>query len=144
MASPRETLRTAMQACLQRITLANGYLTNAGQHVTLEPGQLDESAVAVIAVVVAGQARATEPAVQRTHRLTTLGVIVKVPAALDQAQARLDAVVDDVERCMADQQFRFPQGHSFPRYVDLQPIKPEAGMGWVGAVVQYQSNIPIF
>lgn len=143
MSSPREQLRAAIADCLRRITVAGGYSTDAGLSVTLEPGPVDEEAEAVIAVVVAAQARATEPALLRTHRLTTLGVVAKVPTAQATAQARLDALVDDIERCLLDQQYRFPPGIAFPRYVDMQPIKPEPGMGWIGAVVQYQTHIPI-
>ncbi len=132
-----------MAECLQRIAVGSGYQTNGGATVTVEPGQVSEEAEAVIAVLVASQARATDPAVLRTHRLTTLGVVAKVPTAQDGAQAALDAIVDDIERCMQDQQFRFPAGIAFPRYVDMQPIKPDPGMGWIGAVVQYQTHIPI-
>ena len=132
-----------MAGCLRRIAKANGYQTDAGLAVTLEPGHIDDSAGAFIAVVIAAQARASDAAVRDTHRLTTVGVVAKVPAQQGNAQAALDAIVDDVERCMRDQQSRFPTGIAFPRYLDMQPIKPEAGMGWIGAVVQYQTHIPI-
>jgi hypothetical protein len=132
-----------MAECLRRINRPNGYQTDAGLAVTLEPGQADDNAAAFIAVVIAAQARASDAAVRATHRLTTVGVVAKVPAQQGDAQAALDAIVDDVERCMRDQQFRFPVGIEFPRYLDMQPIKPDAGMGWIGALVQYQTHIPI-
>jgi len=132
-----------MAECLRRIAKANGYQTDAGLAVTLEPGQVNDETAFVIAVVIAAQARASEAAVRDTHRLTTVGVVAKVPAQQGDAQAALDAIVDDVERCMRDQQSRFPTGIAFPRYLDMQPIKPEAGMAWIGAVIQYQTHIPI-
>lgn len=143
MASPRETLRAAVGACLQRISSADGYQTEAGATFTLEPGQVDEDATAVLTVLVAKQERASDVALIRTHRLTTLVIVIKVPAPLDTAQARLDAAVADVERAMADQQFRYPPGMQFPQYVSMEPVKPEAGMSWVGALLTYQSHIPI-
>ncbi|WP_115562347.1 hypothetical protein [Xanthomonas arboricola] len=143
MASPRETLRAAVGACLQRISIADGYQTDAGATFTLEPGQVDEDATAVLTVLVAKQERPSDAALIRTHRLTTLLVVIKVPAPLDTAQARLDAAVADVERAMADQQFRYPLGMQFPQYVSMEPVKPEAGMSWVGALLTYQSHIPI-
>lgn len=143
MASPRETLRVAVGACLQRISLADGYQTDAGATFTLEPGQVDEDATAVLTVLVAKQERASDAALIRTHRLTTLVIVIKVPAPLDTAQARLDAAVADIERAMADQQFRYPPGVQFPQYVSMEPVKPEAGMSWVGALLTYQSHIPI-
>jgi len=141
--SPRERLRSAMAGCLRRISKANGYQTDAGLAVTLEPGQVNDETASVVAVVIAAQARASDLAVRDTHRLTTVGVVAKVPAQQGNAQAALDAIVDDVERCMRDQQSRFPLGIAFPRYLDMQPIKPEPGMAWIGAVIQYQTHIPI-
>ncbi|MBB4722695.1 MULTISPECIES: hypothetical protein [Xanthomonas] len=143
MASPREHLRAAVGSCLQRISVANGYQTDAGASLTLEPGQVDEDANAVLTVLVAKQQRASESALTRTHRLTTLVVVVKAPAPLDTAQARLDALVADIELAMADQQFRYPPGIQFPQYVSMEPVKPEAGMSWVGALLTYQTHIPI-
>jgi len=143
MASPREHLRAAVGSCLQRISVANGYQTDAGASLTLEPGQVDEDANAVLTVLVAKQQRASESALTRTHRLTTLVVVVKAPAPLDTAQARLDALVADIEQAMADQQFRYPPGIQFPQYVSMEPVKPEAGMSWVGALLTYQTHIPI-
>ncbi|WP_372165365.1 hypothetical protein [Xanthomonas euvesicatoria] len=143
MASPREHLRAAVGSCLQRISVANGYQTDAGASLTLEPGQVDEDANAVLTVLVAKQQRASESALTRTHRLTTLVVVVKAPAPLDTAQARLDALVADIELAMADQQFRYPPGIQFPQYVSMEPVKPEAGVSWVGALLTYQTHIPI-
>ncbi|MBV6799749.1 hypothetical protein [Xanthomonas euvesicatoria] len=143
MASPREQLRAAVGSCLQRISVANGYQTDAGASLTLEPGQVDEDANAVLTVLVAKQQRASESALTRTHRLTTLVVVVKAPAPLDTAQARLDALVADIELAMANQQFRYPPGIQFPQYVSMEPVKPEAGMSWVGALLTYQTHIPI-
>ncbi|MEO6518827.1 MAG: hypothetical protein ABIO17_07540 [Pseudoxanthomonas sp.] len=143
MPSPRANLTAAASACLQRILIASGYATNAGQYVTLEPGQIDASEAAVIAVFVERQQRATDAAVQRTHRLTDLAVVVKVPAKLGQAQTALDLVLDDVEKAMADQQFRYPAGIQFPQFASMQPVPADPGMGWIGAVIRYTTHIPI-
>lgn len=141
--SSRADLKTAVIACLARITIAGGYATDAGTVVTGEPGQIAEDATAALAVIVESQSRATDPAVIKTHRLTTVAVIAKVPATLTNAQDRLDLILDDVERAMADQQFRYPVGISFPQYQSMQPVTAEAGMGWVGAVLRYTTHIPI-
>ncbi|NYH49431.1 hypothetical protein [Xanthomonas arboricola] len=143
MASPREGLRAAVGSCLQRISRANEYQTDAGASLTLEPGQVDEDATAVLTVLVAKQQRASESALIRTHRLTTLVIVAKVPAPLDTAQSQLDALVSDIEMAMADQQFRYPSGIQFPQYVSMEPVKPEAGMSWIGALLTYQTHIPI-
>ena len=141
--SSRADLKTAVIACLARITIADGYATDAGTVVTGEPGQIAEDATAALAVIVESQSRATEPAVVRTHRVTTVAVIAKVPAAQGNAQARLDLVLDDVDRAMADQQFRYPERITFPQYQSMQPVIAEPGQGWVGAVLRYTSHTPI-
>ncbi|MCW0398771.1 hypothetical protein NB688_000585 [Xanthomonas sacchari] len=143
MDSPRELLRAAVAANLRRIREEDGYRTDAGAAVTLEPGQVDDSADAVLTPVVLKQERGQDAAVAKTHRLTKLGVLAKVPASLGEAQARLDAIVSDVEQAMADRQSSYPPGIQFPVYVSMEPVKPEAGMGWTGALITYQSHIPI-
>lgn len=141
--SKRADLKAAVIACLARIATVDGYHTSAGSVVTGEPGQIADDATAALAVIIEAQARATEPAVERTHRLTTIAVIAKVPATQVNAQARLDLILDDVERAMADQQFRYPQGISAPKYQSMQPVVAEPGTGWVGAVLRYTSHVPI-
>lgn len=141
--SSRADLKTAVIACLARITIANGYATDAGTIVTGEPGQIGEEAIAALAVYVESQTRATEPAVVRTHRLTTVAIIAKVPAAQGNAQERLDLILDDVEKAMADQQFRYPHGISTPQYQSMQPVIAEPGKGWIGAVFRYTTHLPI-
>lgn len=143
MPSPRALLLGAVRECLVRIVVANGYQTDAGAAMTLEPGQVDDDAAAVLTALVVKQERASDTALLRTHRLTSLAVLVKVPAQLGESQGLLDAIVSDVEQAMADQQFRYPAGIQFPRYVSMEPAKPEAGMGWIGALITYQSHIPI-
>jgi hypothetical protein len=143
--SPRDTLLAAMVDCLSAITIANGYHTDAGAHVARELGQVADDAVASLTVAIARQARATDAALVRTHRLTELAVAIKVPADQDAAQARLDEAVADVERAMdpATGRAKFAVGIAFPQYVEMRPISPEAGMKWIGALVLYQTHIPI-
>lgn len=142
--SSRQALCAAVEACLSRIRTIDGYATDAGAHVTLEPGQVPNEQAAVIAVVIDRQTRPSTAAVVRTHRATTVAIVVKVPAAMDDAQARLDAIVGDVEKAMDDQRFRYPIGITTPQYQEMQPIAAEPGMGWIGAVFRYESNIPKF
>jgi hypothetical protein len=141
--SSRADLKAAVIACLARIATVDGYHTNAGSVVTGEPGQIADDATAALAVVIEAQARATDPAVLRTHRLTTVAVIAKVPAAQANAQDRLELILDDVERAMDGQQARYPKGISTPQYQSMQPVVAEAGTGWVGAVLRYTSHVPI-
>lgn len=143
MPSPRATLLAAVAACLQRIAVVDGYNTDAGQAVTLEPGPKLGDDAAFIAPVWSRQQRATQAAVERTHRLTTIDIVAKVPAHLEQAQEVLDAIVADIEAAMADQQFRYPHSYEFPKYQAAEPLAAQVTAGWIGAVVTYTSHIPI-
>jgi len=145
MSSPRWILLDAFAAILSGIRLGNGYRTDAGMAFTREPTpqSADESAEFVTAVWTR-QERASDQALIRTHRLTTVEVIAKVPAALDSAQERLDAIAADIERAFSGRQKSFPAGCQFPQYQGATPLTPQQpGAGWVGVSITYTSHIPI-
>jgi hypothetical protein len=145
MSSPREILLTSVEDALKRIKIADGYLTNAGMAVTREPAPVvADDAAEFIAVVWNRQDRATDPALMRTHRLTTFSVLAKLPATLTQAQSRLDDLATDIETAMADQQFRYQVGFEFPKYQSAEPLVPkQITDGWIGISITYTSHIPI-
>lgn len=143
MSTKRKQMLDAVQTCLQAILTADDYHTNAGTTVTLEPHKIQNDASSVIGVLLDEQVRATDAAVRSTHRLTTFIVAIRVPTDLDDAQAMLDLIVDDVERAMSNRQSAYPAGVSFPDYVGMRPIPPPAGAKWIGATIRYQSNVPI-
>lgn len=143
--SPREDLLDAFATILAGITQANGYLTDAGLAFSREPTpMLAESADAFVTAVWSRQQRATEPALERTHRLTTVQVIAKVPALLDDAQERLDAITTDIEVAMDKRQKAFPSGYEYPKYQTAEPLVPQIHTaGWIGVSITYTSHIPI-
>ncbi len=144
MPSPRQVLLEAVRDCLARIRVVDGYHTDAGLDVTLEPAPVvadDKSAF--VTALWERQERPADPALVRVKRLTTFRVLAKLPAAMDEAQARLDLIVDDIERAMGDQQFRYPVGYGFPAYVSAEPLAAEVTAGWVGVVITYTSHVPI-
>lgn len=144
MASPRAIYLDAVADCMRQILQSGGYNTNAGQTVTLEPTpKLAESDEPFIAVVWSRQVRATEPAVVRTHRATTVDIVARVPAQLTDARERLDLIVQDIESALARQEVRFPVGYQFPVYQSAEPLLAPAGAGWVGVQVTVAGNIPI-
>lgn len=146
--SPREILLDAVIACLAQIAIADGYNTDAGAEATKELGQVEDDATAALSATIVRQARAADAGKARSYRLTEVGVVIKVPATAANAQAQLDAAVSDVERAMEasrENQARFPAGYDFPQYSEMRPLNPEQGLsaGWIGALVLYQSHIPI-
>ncbi|MGH8075626.1 MAG: hypothetical protein ACREO4_16370 [Lysobacter sp.] len=142
--SSRADLLAAVTANLQRITTAAGYRTDIGTAVTTEPAQVQDDEDAIVAVLIERQQRATDAAVIRTHRLTTVAVVAKAQAAdTRQAMEMIDAIADDIERAMADRQFTYPSGIQTPQFAEMEPLVPEAGSRWVGAVIRYTTHVPI-
>lgn len=144
VSSPRATWLTAIAACLQRIKKADGYNTDAGLTVTLEPHPvLGEGAAAEVGVIWTRQERPQQDAVRRTHRLTTARIVAYLPASYAARQDVLDDVVTDIEAALADQQFRFPPSYEFPKYQSAEPVVSAPADGWVAAVITVTGHIPI-
>jgi hypothetical protein len=142
-ATPRRLLLRAFEANLAGAQTGDGYRTDIGRVVTLEPGQLDPEEVDDgVAVYIERQVRATDPALLRTHRLTTVAVLVKRKALL-AAEAALDDVVDDIERVLLNRQQSWPKGFSAPAYLEMEPLRAPASADWIGALLRYTSHIPI-
>lgn len=140
--TPRRLLLDALVLNLKRIDGEPPYLTSVGEVVTLEPGQLDPTRVEDgLAVYIERQERATDPALVRTHRLTTAAIVVKRQGGI-AAEGALDAVLDDIERAMDGRQQTWPQGYGAPSYQSMEPLRAPAGADWIGALVRYTSHIP--
>lgn len=127
---------------LQVITVAGGYHTDAGLHVTDEPAQVSQDAPMAVGVAFIGKEPPTGQGVQRTHRLANFAIVAKVSTSLETAQITLHQLVDDIETAMEGQQKRYPSGIQFPQYVKTEVIPPVEGAGWVGARVFVQSHVP--
>lgn len=143
--SPRRRLLEAMGLALQRISVANDYLTDAGTGWTLEPGPGDQDTDAVLTAVIEKQQRATDASKAATHRLTTVSVMAKVPSDTEKYQEMLDNLVSDIEAALESSTTarNYPVGIQVPVYVGMEPLLPEkAGAGWVGVLITYQSHIP--
>ena len=144
MSGARSQLLGAVETGLKRIQKANGFHTDAGLAVTLEPTpEKEDEAEQFVTAVWTSQARASDVALLRTHRLTTFRVVAKVPADMDDAQEHLDELLDDIERAMEAQQTLYPKGYEFPRYQGAESLAGQIAAGWVGVAVTYTSHIPI-
>lgn len=140
--SPRRKLLNAFVLNLQRINGAEPYRTAVGAVATLEPGQLDpERLEDGLAVYIDKQERAVDPALQRTHRLTTVAIVVKRKGG-ETGEESLDAVLEDIEQAMEGRQVTWPAGCGQPVYLSMEPLRAPAGADWIGALIRYTSNIP--
>jgi len=141
--TPRRRLLDAFAANLGEALAGTDYRTNIGVVVTLEPGQLDPEQVEEgLAIYIERQARSPEPATARTHRLTTVGVLVK-RIAHGVGEARLDDVIDDIERALDARPKTWPAGFTAPQYQSMEPLRAPPGADWIGALIRYTSTIPI-
>jgi hypothetical protein len=141
--STRKLTKVAIATNLSAIRTANGYNTDAGDNVSTESVQIPAGSSATINVRLEVIQKATNPAVVRTHRLTIWRVAILVPTSLDNVEDVLDLAIDDVERAMKDKQATYPPGVSCPEFLDTTPTAPEDGKKWIGAVIRYQTHVPI-
>lgn len=144
MTSPRATWLAAIVDCLKRIKKVDGYNTDAGLTVTLEPHPvLGEGTAAEVGVVWTRQERAQQDAARRSHRLTTARIVAYLPASYASRQDALDDIVTDIEVALSAQQFRFPAGYEFPKYQSAEPVVSAPADGWAAAVITVTGHIPI-
>ena len=144
MTSPRATWLAAIVDCLKRIKKVDGYNTDAGLTVTLEPHPvLGEGTAAEVGVVWTRQERAQQDAARRSHRLTTARIVAYLPASYTARQDALDDIVTDIEVALSAQQARFPAGYEFPKYQSAEPVVSAPADGWVAAVITVTGHIPI-
>lgn len=142
--TPRRKLLDAIVLNLKRIDGAEPYHTAIGEVATLEPGQLDPEQVEDgLAAYIEKQERAGDPALRRTHRLTTVAIVVKRKGG-EAAEESLDAVLEDIERAMEGRQSTWPAGFGQPVYLSMEPLRAPAGSDWIGALIRYETNIPTF
>lgn len=144
MSTHRWQLLEAVKSCLSAISTSATppYNTNAGAVATLEPAQIKDDGTVALGILIESQKKATDAAVVKTHRLTTILIAIRVPTSLDDAQAMLDAAIDDVEHAMENKQTAYPAGVTFPQYDSMQPTLPPKGANWIGAVLRYTSHVP--
>jgi len=142
--SPRQRMCQAIAERLRKIRTTDGFHTDAGLDVVLEPlPALAEDGRTFLVVLWSQQTRASDPAVIRTHQLTAFEVIARVPAAQGEAQQQLDAITADIERAMAAPGPPWPSGYTAPQYHEAKPMPTEFGSGYTGVGVTFHSHIPI-
>lgn len=131
----------AVQTVLGAIQVANGYYTDAGLSVELEPVQARDLVDPLIVVSVAGFIRPAEAAMANVARGMSIRIAALVPVTLTDAELRLHEILDDIDRAMADQQAAFPERCSFPKFVSATRLQPADGLPCIGVDVIYQTTI---
>lgn len=146
MSTPKTwDLLAACQTCLQRISVANGFYTEAGATVTLEPGQVSPDADLTLAVVLDALSVSESDAGKYNQAFYQAGVLVfaKVGVQQTDAQIRLHELIADVRKAFMYQQATFPSGIQFPRFISATPIPPAEGILWVGWEIRFTAQVPV-
>ena len=142
MSDPRTwQLLQGVQACLEQIKVADGYMTDAGDHVTLEPAQEPDEGSSVVAVVLEALQRPTNPAMRQIGRAVTVLILAKVSTAADNAQLMLHSILDDVDKAISAKTVKFPPQITYPIFADARAVPVADGLNWVGVEIRYQSNV---
>lgn len=129
------------ETCLKRITVANGFRTNAGLIVTREPSRVPDTGQAVIGLVLGQLDPPAQRELARTHWQVTVAVVGKIAVENNDDQAQTHALLDDITRCFNGQQATFGSGRTFPTFVSATPLPPEAGVKWLGVRVLYTAHV---
>lgn len=135
-----------LEACLKRIRVADGYLTDIGQMVVREVAQQDEADLpdTYATVVLSEMQPASDPAVFRTHAEVVASVLVMLRHGhAPDAQYRMHCAIADVQRCLRNAQRDFPPGMRFPRFVSARLLPPVEGMAWAGVEVRFAAHVPL-
>ena len=93
---------------LAEVTVANGWRTDIGLHVSTEPVQLDDDQALGAVVYLAGIRPADKSTTAQPERSLEVVVDAYVGVGLDNAQALQHAVYDDVERCFSGLRLSVP------------------------------------
>jgi hypothetical protein len=133
----------AAQTCLQRISTANGFFTNAGAAVSIEPAQIPADAALALALVLESLAAGNDPGgrIRQGSYTADLLVVIKVSTTQTDAQQRMHEVIDDVLRAFIGQEATFPNGITLPKFIESRPIPPAEGLLWVGAELRFSAQI---
>ena len=149
MDSPRSwQMMLAWKQLLSTIRTSNGYRTDAGQYVTLEPSQIPDGSAPVVLAAVMDMVQLPQQNASNAPldaRAAPVAIIAKVYTGddMNSAQELLHSVLDDVEMVVLNNRRSgnpFPSQVTYPRFAQFQLIPAADGPNWVGAELRYLSN----
>ncbi len=130
-----------VQQMLARISVANGFHTNIGANITLEPAQMEFDGPHRICVVLDTYRAPEDPGLRNVGRQLVVAVIGQVRAGLDDTQFTMNQVMADIDMAMEDMdQWRAVStglDAAMPRFIEATVIPPAEGLDWTGAAARY-------
>jgi len=151
MTTPVYTYLQLIAEVLEEIRTANGYQTDMGAHVVLEPEQQQADDGQRLVVLQTTYGKPTQAGLERTHRAVGFHVIAQVPRARTDGQLRLHKAQADVDACLSDKdmlrdkfQLGSPAtGKPFPQLDDSVMASQVEGVDWVGVALRYTAVLRI-
>jgi hypothetical protein len=136
---------------LSDIRVSNGYQTDLGAHVVLEPEQQQSDEGQRLVVLQTGYGKAAQQGLERTHRSVAFHVIAQVPRTRTDAQLRLHKAQADVDACLSNKdllrtKFQLGEpaaGKPFPQLDDSTIASQVDGVDWVGVALRYTAVLRV-
>jgi hypothetical protein len=135
---------------LADIRISNGYLTDLGTNVSLEPKAQLADEEQRLAVVQAAYAPSQQAGFGRSHRAFGLQVVAQVHRGASDAQQRLHDAQADIDACLTNTellrttfQFGAASGKPFPQFESSTIATDVQGVDWVGVALLYTATLRV-
>lgn len=92
-------VREAFQTALSEISVANGYRTDIGLNVHLEPEDVAEDDASILISMTDIQAN-SDLSISRRQRTASIDIEAAVPSDWSNASKTIDAALDDIEQAI--------------------------------------------
>jgi hypothetical protein len=132
----------AFRTCLGQIRRANGYRTDMGAEVFDEPSKLlAGEASDCLAVYLDTVSRPADRALANVGRDLVVVVAAKVDHTLDDRQARIHDLLDDLDRALTGVAARFPINGRAPEFIAAAVDPVADGLLWAGVQARYSVSV---
>lgn len=133
---------------LAEIRTSNGYNTDMGVNVTVEPTQQLGDAGQRIALLQTAYGPPNAAGLRHHARSVGFHVIAQVPRTLADAQLRLHRAQSDIDLCLSNTEllrtkFQLGAARPFPILDDSTIASQVEGVDWVGVALRYTAQIRI-
>ena len=148
MSTPVYTYLELIKTVLEEIRTANGYLTDMGASVSLEPTQQLADGGQRIVLLQTQYGPPGTPGMRHIARSIGFHAVAQVPRSVADAQLRLHRAQSDIDLCLSNTDLlrsKFLMGSTspFPILDDSAMASQVEGVDWVGVALRYTATLRI-
>ena len=148
MTTPVYSYLQLIKTVLEEIRTSNGYETDLGVAVTLEPTQQLADVGQRIALLQTLYGPPSTPGLRHHARSIGFHVIAQVSRTYNDAQMRLHRAQSDIDLCLSNTdllrtKFQMGADRPFPNLDDSTIASNVEGMDWVGVALRYTAQLRI-